>query len=135
MNISGIRTNAGFYDYNSIKINEFRNQQIQESKAVETPPSLMEESTDSRQQEQENVSVIASKEDNGAKEFADRYQPDVTYELKGMDSDISKLDIEKALSDMKKDQVLQQYQFFVGEKQQTADEPLSRYREDENFWL
>lgn len=135
MNISGIRTNAGFYDYNSIKINEFRNQQIQESKAVETLPSLMEENTDSRQQEQENVSVTTSKEDHGAKEFADRYQPDATYELKGMDSDLSKLDIEKALSDMKKDQVLQQYQFFVGEKQQTADEPLSRYREDENFWL
>ena len=31
MNISGIRTGAGFYDYNSIKINEVRNQQIRES--------------------------------------------------------------------------------------------------------
>ena len=30
MNISGIRTGAGFYDYNSIKINEVRSQQIQE---------------------------------------------------------------------------------------------------------
>ena len=134
MNISGIRTNAGFYDYNSIKINEFRNQQIQESKAAENLPSLMEDGTDSRQT-QERVLVTVAKEDHGAKEFADRYQPDATYELKGMDSDISKLDIEKALSDMKKDQVLQQYQFFVGEKQQTADEPLNHYREDENFWL
>ena len=134
MNISGIRTNAGFYDYNSIKINEFRNQQIQESKAAENLPSLMEDGTDSRQT-QERVPVTVAKEDHGAKEFADRYQPDATYELKGMDSDISKLDIEKALSDMKKDQVLQQYQFFVGEKQQTADEPLNHYREDENFWL
>lgn len=134
MNISGIRTNAGFYDYNSIKINEFRNQQIQESKAAENLPSLMEDGTDSRQT-QERVPVTVTKEDHGAKEFADRYQPDATYELKGMDSDISKLDIEKALSDMKKDQVLQQYQFFVGEKQQTADEPLNHYREDENFWL
>ena len=31
MNISGIRTGAGFYDYNSIKINEVRSQQIRES--------------------------------------------------------------------------------------------------------
>ena len=31
MNISGIRTGAGFYDYNSIKINEVRSQQIQEA--------------------------------------------------------------------------------------------------------
>ena len=32
MNISGIRPSADFYSYNSIKINELRNQQIMESK-------------------------------------------------------------------------------------------------------
>lgn len=32
----------------------------------------------------------------------------------GQDSDIRSLDMEKAISDMKKDQVLQQYQYFVG---------------------
>lgn len=32
----------------------------------------------------------------------------------GRDSDIRSLDMEKAISDMKKDQVLQQYQYFVG---------------------
>lgn len=32
----------------------------------------------------------------------------------GKDSDIRSLDMEKAISDMKKDQVLQQYQYFVG---------------------
>ena len=35
MNISGIRTGAGFYDYNSIKINEVRSQQIQEARESE----------------------------------------------------------------------------------------------------
>lgn len=32
----------------------------------------------------------------------------------GRDSDIYGLDVEKAIDDMKKDQVLQQYQYFVG---------------------
>lgn len=32
----------------------------------------------------------------------------------GKDSDIGALDMQKAISDMKKDQVLQQYQYFVG---------------------
>ncbi|HKM34987.1 MAG TPA: hypothetical protein VJY54_09630 [Lachnospiraceae bacterium] len=32
----------------------------------------------------------------------------------GKDSDIEDLDMQKAISDMKKDQVLQQYQYFVG---------------------
>lgn len=36
------------------------------------------------------------------------------YSYIGSDSDIASLDMEKAISDMKKDQVLQQYQYFVG---------------------
>ncbi len=36
------------------------------------------------------------------------------YGFLGKDSDIENLDMQKAISDMKKDQVLQQYQYFVG---------------------
>lgn len=36
------------------------------------------------------------------------------YGYIGMDSNIASLDMEKAISDMKKDQVLHQYQYFVG---------------------
>lgn len=36
------------------------------------------------------------------------------YSYIGRDSDIEALDMQKAISDMKKDQVLQQYQYFVG---------------------
>lgn len=119
MNISGIRTHAEFYDYNTIKNNEAKIQQIQQTKdktddAVELPAQKRES-------------------DFGATEYAKQYQPDVTYELKGSDSDIKQLDVERAISDMKKDQVLQQYQFFVGEKR--AGEGLAELRESENFSL
>lgn len=44
----------------------------------------------------------------------------------GRDSDIFKLDVEKAISDMKRDSVLEEYQYFVGnsrmlQEQQSSD--------------
>lgn len=65
-------------------------------------------------------------------DYANRYQPDVTYDLKGADSELMSLDVEKAISDMKRDQVLQQYQFFIGESQA---EQLLESRNQENFLL
>lgn len=129
MNISGIRTYAGFYDYNTIKSQEARNQQIAEAKAAENLAAQEE----TPQKDVAQVVPAAAKPDNGATEYAKQYRPDVTYELKGADSDITNLDVEKALSDMKKDQVLLQYQFFVGESK--AGEALTVNRNDENFSL
>lgn len=37
-----------------------------------------------------------------------------TYDYIGRDSALENLDVQKAVSDMQKDQVLQQYQYFVG---------------------
>ncbi len=127
MNISGIRTSAGFYDYNIIKQNEIRSQQIQEAKTV----------ANNQEVEEERVETLSAalKEDHGARDFAERYQPDAVYELKGADSDITKLDVEKAISDMQKDVVLEQYQFFVGKSAaQTITDSLFD-RDSENFML
>lgn len=48
----------------------------------------------------EDISITFNKQDS--------------FEYVGQDSDIRSLDMERAISDMKKDQVLQQYQYFVG---------------------
>lgn len=133
MNLSGIRPCAGFYDYNTIKNSEVQNHPIPEEKAVKAVEALSV--TDEEKQEQTDYNGPDPKrsEDLGATEFAGRYQPDVTYELKGAESDVANLDVEKAISDMKKDQVLQQYQFFVGEH--LAGEELADLRANENFSL
>lgn len=131
MNISGIRTYAGFYDYNTIKNQDARNRQIAETKAQEADTITMQEEQQSEDAKQ--VTAAPAKLDNGAGEYAKQYRPDVSYELKGADSDIANLDVEKALSDMEKDQVLWQYQFFVGES--GAGEELAENRRDENFYL
>lgn len=124
MNISGIRTYAGFYDYNTIKSHEAVNPPQEEIAEVLEPV---------RESERMPDTSAESKPDGGAMDFAMRYQPDTVYELKGADSDIANLDLERALSEMKKDQVLQQYQFFVGESK--AGEVLARNRMNENFFL
>lgn len=38
-----------------------------------------------------------------------------SFDMKGKDSDIASLDMEKAISDMKRDESLMQYQYFVGD--------------------
>lgn len=40
-----------------------------------------------------------------------------SFDYIGSDSDTAKLDVQKAVSDMQKDSVLQEYQYFVGGKQ------------------
>lgn len=42
-------------------------------------------------------------------------QSNSEFEMKGRDSSLSSLDMEKAISDMQKDQALMQYQYFVGD--------------------
>lgn len=37
-----------------------------------------------------------------------------SFDYLGKDSDIHSLDVEKAIDDMRKDKILQQYQYFVG---------------------
>ena len=44
------------------------------------------------------------------------FHKDEEKNLQGRDSKLADLDVEKAISDMRKDSILEQYQYFVGEK-------------------
>lgn len=130
MNISGIRPYAGFYEYNSIKADELRNQQIAESQTAAS----------SQQEVSAQVASVAPVEQNyNSYDFAQTYRPGETYELKGRDSDIESLDVQKAVSDLDKDQVLQQYQYFVGSSESVIKTPVNdvqqNMRSGENFSL
>lgn len=136
MNISGIRTSAGFYDYNIIRLNEVRSQQVKEAKTTEQEEiSLNEVATAENVKPDYAEPVKSAGVDKGAEEFAKSYQPDAVYELKCVDSDITSLDMAQAISDLKKDQVLEQYQFFVGASIAQENEKLTAYRANENFYL
>lgn len=131
MNISGIRPYAGFYDYNSIKAEELRGEQIAEA-----------QSTLSLQQTEEPQATAPAapvEQNYNSYDFAQTYRPGETYELKGRDSDIESLDVQKAVSDLGKDQVLQQYQYFVGSAdtvtKTTNEAAQQNMRSGENFSL
>lgn len=111
MNISGIRPFAGFYDYNTIKTAAIKSEEVSEAaKEVKEQQAPIAEKSEE----------TAAKQTFSAFDYAQLYRPDETPELKGAESDIRSLDMEKAISDMRKDQVLQQYQFFVGSKASEA---------------
>lgn len=111
MNISGIRPSEGFYSYNSIRLNELRNSQIMRSKQA--------------------VDDTASQQ-----AFAD---DTADYEAARARQSFTSLDVTKAVSDLDKDKVLQQYQHFVGSADGTAMQQAALNeqinRETENFIL
>lgn len=134
MNISGIRPYAGFYDYNSIKTAELRNQQISAAQAGRD--SIPEPEEEPRAAESAQV----LDQSYTSFDFAQTYQPGEIYELKGVDSDINSLDVMKAISDLDKDQVLRQYQYFVGDKDTVliktqTDQQERIFHSGENFFL
>lgn len=135
MNISGIRPYVGFYDYNSIKTAEIRNQQISASQSKEDTASEQEDNG-----KQAAMTKQAPEQKYTSFDYAQNYNPGEIYELKGVDSDINSLDVMKVISDLDKDQVLRQYQYFVGDKDAAAarmqtDQQERIFRSVEKFFL
>lgn len=132
MNISGIRPVVGFYDYNEIQ------------KTQRMPADDMAIQTDVSQEQNVSQEVVAVNgrtpevekgQTFGAYDYANQYNPEVTYRLKGAESDIRSLDVERALSDMQKDEVIHQYQYFVGQDMATNLPDRVNVRGGEDFSL
>ncbi|MCR5467902.1 MAG: hypothetical protein K6F37_02985 [Lachnospiraceae bacterium] len=135
MNISGIRPGSGFYEYSIARNSEMRSQQVQLSKNAEN--IAVEDKSQDNAQMNIAVSVDSRSPEQSftSLDYASQYQPDKTYEMKGADSDLVSLDMERAVSDMQKDQLIQQYQFFVGEAEtsQSLGQAAVPARAMENF--
>ncbi|MBE5889520.1 MAG: hypothetical protein E7282_00975 [Lachnospiraceae bacterium] len=125
MNVSGVRPYAGFYQYNSIKLNEARNTQIAAAEAVNSQTAPANQNASAQQERPEQTF--------SSYDFAQQYNPDETFDLKGANSDINMLDVQKAVSDLDKDTMLQQYQYFVDSNPE--DVGSAALRIDENFSL
>lgn len=95
MNISGIRPTAAIYEY---KITE-------EGESKELAQQQASEEQDFFTEQKNQTETALS--------YARRYEPDKEYEMKGSESSLEDLDMEQTISDRRKNQLLQQYQFFV----------------------
>ena len=97
-----------------VKSEELQKQKMQIDGTVQTEAgktdadysrTSIQSTTDSRSRtaDFENISLTFNREEN--------------YDYIGSESELANLDVQKAISDMRKDQVLQEYQYFVGNAQ------------------
>lgn len=131
MNISGIRPVSGYYDYNEIK----RTEQLAAPETPEVVTTDVKEAETKVAAPQERSAEVEAQQTFGAYDYASQYNPDATYSLKGAESDIRSLDMEKAISDMRKDEVIHQYQYFVGQDLGANVSQASAIRGAEDFVL
>lgn len=128
MNISGIRPTNEFYNVNSVESIRRAAQVAPVEAPVEKVAPVEAPKTEGRSAETE------AKQTFGAYDYANQFKPGETYSMKGTDSDLRSLDVEKAVSDMQKDSVLHQYQYFVKDNAQ-ATAAAASVRGAENFSL
>ena len=60
------------------------------------------------------LGILNSEKDAPLEDISLTFNKQESFGYIGRDSDIQSLDVQKAVSDMRKDSVLQQYQYFVG---------------------
>lgn len=108
MNISGIRPWQGTY-------NRITNSAVQAPAETEVTADLATQARDgvSTDAAADRREAPAREQSFGAYDYAQQYNPKATYDLKGADAALDSLDVENAISDMQKDAVLKQYQYFV----------------------
>ncbi len=112
MNVSGIRPYSGFYNVNVVPPTRQEVEQLEE-KAVERQKDGASLSISREAMDVASTSA-REKQTFGSYDYAKQYRPDAdAVKNIGSAADIKSLDVQKAVSDMQKDEALQQYQVFV----------------------
>ena len=117
-------TVGGIYDsfHNSYGVQQIQTTYVDNAEKV---GSRIDDAEQSRQQDSSGssdnlTSVPEPVQENPASRIADleqvslKFNKEDSFDYIGMDSSLNNLDMQKAISDMQKDQVLQSYQYFVG---------------------
>ena len=110
-----------FQNYRIPNIPEVKPGQIEQQEQLQPTPVNPQEKTVIT--EQEPVRNPAGKNAD-LENISLKFNTGEDYGYIGKDSDIEQLDMQKAISDMKKDSILQQYQYFVGSSQNLMTENI-----------
>ena len=117
-------TVGGIYDsfHNSYGVQQIQTTYVDDpnkiGRQVEEPD--LNQQAGLNEQSDNLTSVAEPVQENLASRMADldqvslKFNKEDSFEYIGMDSSLDNLDMQKAISDMQKDQVLQSYQYFVG---------------------
>lgn len=111
MRISGSSFNNLYNDYGDYKKNN-------DAVVQTTDTSALLENINTSEFESEVLSDTdfsnnKEKQKFTAADYSELYNKDEKFDMIGIDSDINSVDVEQVISDIKKDQLLEQYQFFV----------------------
>lgn len=133
MNISGIRPIGGYQTINNYAaVNKAADQE-----RVYLAPLEEQDLTQVKKEDSDiaRFSKARANQTFGAYDFANQYKPEDSFEIRaGREARLA--DVNQAISDMQKDEVLHQYQTFLGERRATATEaaaPQIRGGEDFTF--
>ena len=107
---------------NSYSVPQIQAPYVNEPVKIERPDNITEQNQqpDLPQQSNNLTTAAESVQENGASRVADldhvslKFNKEESFGYIGMDSSLDNLDMQKAISDMQKDRVLQSYQYFVG---------------------
>lgn len=121
MGISGISDYGSlFANYKVPEIPAADLEQLKRTEALSGSGQMVQESSPQIAEASQDIDLSieetrpAVRESVNPAELSLTFNAGEDYGYIGKDSDIASLDMQKAISDMKKDQVLQQYQYFVG---------------------
>lgn len=136
MNVSGIRPYQGFYNYNSKRVQQLQQELLAVEQEAGSKEKLPEEKTELAAQGVETSKKAAPRQNYTSADYAKEYDPGAVYDKKDKEVSLSMLDVEKAVSDLDKDQVLRRYQYFVDSAKEPGPvvSPMA-FRRQENFDL
>lgn len=133
MNVSGIRPISGFSRITNINIVDSKKDINLSVDAVNN--KVNNNSNNAIDNKDSNaVSRDTTNQTFTSKDMAKQYDKRKSYDLKGKDSDLSTLDVEKAISDIQKNNLMEQYKSFVYDDKEDIARG-NRIRETENFVL
>ena len=117
-------TVGGIYDsfHNSYGVQQIQTTYVGNADKIDrqVDDSDLNRQTKLNEQSDNLTSVAEPSKENSASRMADldqvslKFNKEDSFDYIGMDSSLDNLDMQKAISDMQKDQVLQNYQYFVG---------------------
>lgn len=116
MSIDKLGQYGGFYD--TYKMPQIRQVSVEDVRKQDQDiqKQQMQQSVKAPQMEYVQETVNRASRVANLEDISLSFNVNETYDYIGKDADLQNLDMMSAISDMQKDEVLQQYQYFVGPK-------------------
>lgn len=127
MAISGVGSYPNSYGYYGLpKINAIHRSEAEQAEQVNqtgaTPDEQTAQTEQTSQEKQELTTAHRLSSNSNSGDFSFDFKKHNEFQLVGATNKIEDMDVEKAISDMKKDAVLDQYKFFVNSNNLGTDQ-------------